>query len=115
VPLFKNEVLRDNFSTAGKTEFLAKDTLQPFISARIWPWRTEHAQYLTELLPLPNRTPRGFFVIAVLGKILIQILACFFNLRRKKRRKDSNCLPVSRPGSLATTQKSPIAKVSGCL
>jgi hypothetical protein len=87
--------------------------LQPPISIKFCPERTEQTKYFTGPLPIPKRTPSDFFVIDVIGKARIQIFACFFSLRWNSRRKDSNCLCVTRPESRATMEKSPKAKESG--
>ncbi len=78
-------MLTDNLTLAKSTASLATVCLQPFISKSIWPARTGLTQYLTDPFPFPILTSSGFFVIGKLGKILIQIRACFFNLRLNKR------------------------------
>jgi hypothetical protein len=87
-------LLEEKISTASLpfakiTACLKDANLQPLISKRIWPARTEATQYLTDPFPLPIRTSSGFLVTGKFGNTRVQILACFLRLRRNKRLTDS--------------------------
>ena len=83
------------FAEANAKASLASSSSTPSISYKTLPGFIGHTQYSTFPLPLPCLTSKGYLVIGLSGKTLIQILAPLFTCLVIALLAASICLEVN--------------------